>query len=221
MSDNMTSKQKFATALRKSGCKTTSPRLVASIGLGIVGIAARSTSIAKGYDVGCRAGVRPLIVRRQVTNLATMVLSAIQFGAASYQLASRRGDNAMSQYGSSIAENNDLFARVLNLGIIGTMEIRELTTGTTLIKKHPISGYGRTVTTAALLVCVADGVTAAHELHNRREQWLPKLEKLWSDIVFLSADIKRKMTGKPDPDEEEIARLVDAVFEKFFAQEVR
>jgi|GEM_PF-4157549 len=213
MSVNSTSKQTLAEAFRKSGRKIATPRLVASISLGTIGLVARSTSFAKNYDVSCRAGARPLIARRKATNAFAMGLGALGLAAASYQIAVRQGDDT-EQYDPSVADNSELLTKVLACGFLVPIAIRELKTGTTLIKKHPISGYGRTMTTAAFVIMIADGVVAARELHNRRDDWMPELQELWASLTYEFSDAKHTLVSWLQDGRHDSPAL-DRIFEEF------
>lgn len=184
-----TLKQRFADSFDESARKQETPKLIMGIALGVMTCAARTVSFAKGYDVACVAGARPMTTFRKVGNGLALGMSLATLVATSKRVVTRMQTGDLRLHGLAVNTTHDLAINVVSNSATGVCILRELSTGHSLFRKYPLSSYGK-VTNAVSLVAVAYTVGgSARHLYDRRAQWLPELQELAFELKLVTAGL--------------------------------
>lgn len=193
--------QNLRQKVRKSTSKSSTGWLAYRTLRTLVETAGRVVSVTRGHDIYYKAGARPMIARRQATNGVAGAFALMSAVAGATELVARRSDANGATYGLHKAETSDLASNVIAYAITLPLMVRELKTGTSLVRKHPTSAYGKATTVTALIGSTYMVALCGRELYARRDEVAHETRELWEDAKFA---LKRKFGREPELDIEKL-----------------
>lgn len=155
----------------KQPSRATSARLLYGLVSNAVWVVARSVSIVRGTDVRFVNGARPMTARRHAINGLVITIHGIIVRKRYAALKQKLQYNTESHIGLTEDSTRALYTVLVVLAAGIGLDVRELITSRSHIRKYPTSTFNKLITATEIVSMLSSAAGITKELHRRKAEF--------------------------------------------------